>query len=458
MIPNRQLGYNYIASTSNVFTEGKSYKKIDNYGVDGASNVLSWKSGETGGEYKYKIYFYEGSQIEYRASKSFRYGENKNKIWMLDGKQYTKGEYCELIDNQLQNVLSYGHGISLKFVGYENYTGNDLHLQEKDVYKKLESGKAQTVGIDFDDVAKIKSNYSDHHFSIFITYRLDTASAYVAPPDILYAIGTIHYGSITDELTYPPVYEHEFLHGLRFTHVNNDSKEHQYTNVLMWNAPFHTGKILDDSNTVKPLGLLGLTDDAIHGLDVIYNLSRTNHIKITGTVNQKDHETAEKFNNFSNLGFATAYLVVYGSNELYYQAPIDSTGYFEFRCVLPGKYLKTVYNLQFYVFVVNSAFLSDSASTKATKYGGLGRLIYWGKSSLFNFNNVSLPYIKSLSEIRMNNSVYETEGDLRGGVWYSNIYDRLKEASGTTVTYKPYVPKAKSYEAKKENEFICGVK
>ena len=41
MIPNRQLGYNYIASTSNVFTEGKSYRKIDNYGVDGASNVLS---------------------------------------------------------------------------------------------------------------------------------------------------------------------------------------------------------------------------------------------------------------------------------------------------------------------------------------------------------------------------------------------------------------------------------
>lgn len=464
MIPNRQ-NYRYIANTSNKFTINQSYNKVDNYGVTGASNILNWKSDETPGNYKYKVYFYEGSQIDYRASKSFRYGENKNKIWLRNDKQYTKGEYCELIDDQLQNVLSYGHGISLEFVGYENYTGtkpyngDDRHLQDRDVYLTIEGGKTQTVGIGFNDSTIIKSNYSDHHFSIFITYRLETASAYVAASKSLYVIGTIHYGSMTDEFTYPPVYEHEFLHGLHFTHVNNDSKEHQYTDILMGNAPFHTGVILDDSNTVKPKGLLGLTDDALHGLDVVYNLSRTNHIKIIGSVNQDDHILAETFNGLNYLGSATAYLVVDSKDELYYQTPIDSTGYFEFRCVLPSKYLNTIYGLEFYVFVVNSAFLADSSSTKALKYGGLERPIYWGKSPVFNFNGVSLPYIKQLfSTIRMNNLVYETEGDLRGGVWYSNIYDRLKEASGVIVTYKPYVPKAKSYTVKNENEFLCGVK
>lgn len=464
MIPSNQ-SYKYIANTRNVFTALKSYNKVDNYGVTGASNVLNWKSDETPGTYKYKVYFYEGSQIDYRTSKSFRYGENKNKIWLRNDKQYTKGEYCELIDNQLQNVLSYGHGISLEFVGYENYTGtkpyngDDRHLQDPDVYLTIEGGKTQTVGIGFDDSTTIKSNYSDHHFSIFITYRLETAGAYVAASKSLYVIGTIHYASFTDEQLYPLVYEHEFLHALHFTHVNNNSVEHVYTEVLMFHAPFHTGTVLDSSNTVEPKGLLGLTDDALHGLDVVYNVSRNNHIKIIGSVNQEDHVAAETFDGRSYIDASTAYLVVDGKDELYYQTPIDSTGYFEFRCILPGKYLQTVYGLKFYIFVVSSAFLADSSSTKAIKYGGLGRPIYWGKSSIFNFNGVSLPHVKQLtSTIRMNNFVYETEGDLRGGVWYSNIYDRLKEASGVIVTYKPYVPKAKSYTVKNENEFLCGVK
>lgn len=101
---------------------------------------------------------------------------------------------------------------------------------------------------------------------------------------------------------------HEFGHVLSFAHRDPGNSSLSYSPIIY--GIVHIGENVEDS---------------IHGIDTLYQTSNTSlYLKITGNISTAN-------SSFYSDGFAEAYLVDSGSSKLWYQAPIDSSGYFEFR-------------------------------------------------------------------------------------------------------------------------------
>lgn len=464
----------YRASNGGFYNKSVVYRHIDTVN----EYSMAWSSGETPGEYKYKIYYYEGDQTWKDGSNagvqySFVGGTNKDSIYLMStGKYYTRGEYAKFIDDTLQNIVRYNFNFTLKYVGWQ-IKKDDVHQDKSDIYGFYEKRGTQTTGLNFDGESTITSNYSEHHFSIIVTNGSNQVGGvpYVYPDKNDHIIASIH-DSLQGRFSPLTQIEHEFLHSLHFGHTL-DYSEMIYNTYLNSYAPSWEGIILKNHDAKTQLGL---DEDGIHGLDTIYNVQNNSHLKIVGSVYESTLLEAEdarddngnRLNKPSGyLGYGHAFLVELLSGEIYYQSPIDSKGYFEFRIRVPNRYIRTLENIQFYIFVVSSHFTKNFRNVVRPKYyngpSDKGVPIFWGKSVLQDLSGISLPYTLDLTsqKISMARNVLPTQIEKRGKendyTFYSDVFDVLKKESGVVVTYRPYVKGGitKQPEIKK---IECGVK
>lgn len=261
------------------------------------------------------------TNLSLKASVNYFTSNNKVKI---EGKEYTKEEIGTLIKSYIDEFNAIGLGINFVYSG------------QKDVFD---------IGyiVDVSTWPSYEYNKTGNS-SITITSGSGVEAAGVG-------IGSWQYFGIK-AIIYAPellandeIIKHEMLHCLGFAH-----EEYYYESsdkLITWGNPNWSNSLLQVGFIRKNTGWWKSspypTEDKVSFLDVLYknnnsyrkkiygNVNGTGTIKYTNSDGTEQTITANKLYNGEIHSNAEAFLYDTHKKELQYRAPIDKSGYFEFR-------------------------------------------------------------------------------------------------------------------------------
>lgn len=214
-------------------------------------------------------------------------------VFFWDEDQYScRDAFPMKIDNIVyHNEDEFVEGVVLPVIDWYNSLQLDISFQ----YLGWEYASETEFGYIEDKEAAIDFEMISKGCSGFIYYKNWNFGGLAAPYDDYFKIKLTLSNTWGKDFLQSSL-RHEMTHSLGFAHVNVINGFIGYTPV------------------VKPDG----KQDIVHGLDVVYNTNTPFHI--TGYVLDRDQ-----------LPHTEVYLVDWTHNEITYQSPVDSTGYFEFR-------------------------------------------------------------------------------------------------------------------------------
>lgn len=192
-------------------------------------------------------------------------------------------------------------------------------------YNTLGFGRTFTLNATIVDVDTTDAIFTNSSFSGVEICNISDAYAYRQDSANRFRVRMFQASSYAQLKGY---FSHEFDHALGFMHKDQGAGGAYYGNNSLSFAPMLYG--------IPPTNA-ELTEDSINGIDTLYETSNTSlYLKVTGNISTAN-------SSFYSNGYAEAYLIDSQTNNIWYQAPIDTAGYFEFRVRklhAPGYYFK----------------------------------------------------------------------------------------------------------------------
>lgn len=232
------------------------------------------------GIYPYKVYFYEGEPVELNGKTYDLSCKDVFPNSIADDKE----EFCEMVQ-YVMDLFNYLN-IGIEFV----YQGHDVVTEYKTEFR-VNSANAIVY----------YNGFPWGGLGGFFPNKKEIGVA-------------MHIGKTKDYNRYLGELVHEMLHCLGIGHKFTSKTVFTGKQVSKW--------IIEKDVVATEDGIVGISKDSVHGVDVIYKTDTK--FKVSGTIQDR-----EKFSH------AEAFLFKWHKDrdkrEMLYQTTIDSTGYYEFR-------------------------------------------------------------------------------------------------------------------------------